>query len=218
MTTDIVPCETSVNTALINAWHQPTPLSEINHPETNYPVDALPSVVQKAVISYHEYGQQPISLIANSALANISLACQAQANVARDKYLVSPISMYFLTCGGSGDRKSAVDSVFSKAARGWEKNIRQKIAPAFSRANLLHDTWKMERDAVLSRLKRAMVNDEYTEDLKKELAILIADEPEVPLQPMLYFEDSTEEALSFELAHGWPSAALCSVGIQLTLL
>ncbi len=210
MTTDIVPCETSVNTLLANVWHQPTPLNEIIQPETKYPVDALPCVVQKAVISYHEYGQQPISLIANSALANISLACQAQANVARDRYLVSPISMYFLTCGGSGDRKSAVDSVFSKAARGWEKNIRQKIAPVFSRANLLHDTWKMERDAVLSRLKRAMVNDEYTEDLKEELAILIADEPEVPLQPMLYFEDSTEEALSFELAHGWPSAALWS--------
>ena len=210
MTTDIVPCEASVNTALVNAWHQPTPLSEINHPETAYPVDALPSVVQKAVISYHEYGQQPISLIANSALANISLACQAQANVARDRYLVSPISMYFLTCGGSGDRKSSVDTAFSRAARAWEQNIRQKIAPDFSRACLLHETWKMERDAVLSRLKRAMVNNEYTEDLKEELAHLIADEPEVPLRPMLYFEDSTEESLSFELAHGWPSAALWS--------
>ena len=102
MTTDIVPCETGVNTALASVWHQPTPLSEITSPETKYPVDALPSIVQKAVISYHEYGQQPVSLISNSALANISLACQAQANVARDRYLVSPISMYFLTCGGSG--------------------------------------------------------------------------------------------------------------------
>ncbi len=125
--------------------------------------------------------------------------------------------MYFLTCGGNGDRKSSIDTTFSRAARAWEQNIRQKIAPDFSRVCLLHDTWKMERDAVLSRLKRAMVNNEYTEDLKEELARLIADEPEVPLRPMLYFEDSTEEALSFELAHGWPSAALWSDEAALVL-
>lgn len=210
MTTDIVPCEPSVNTALVNFWQQPTPLSEITSPEINYPVEALPSVVQKAVRAYHEYGQQPLSLIASSALANISLVCQSQANVARDKYLVSPTSLYFLSCGSSGERKSAVDSVFSRAARMWEQSIRKKLAPKVSRAKLLHETWRMERDALLSQLKRAMMHNEYTEPLKAELASLLADEPEVPLQPMLYFEDATQEALASELAVEWPSASLWS--------
>jgi len=167
-------------------------------------------VIQKAVGSYHTYGQQPLSLIASSVLANISLVCQSQANVARDKYLISPTSLYFLSCGSSGERKSIIDTVFSRAARRWEQEMRAKLAPKVSRAKLLRDTWRMERDALLSQLKRAMVNNEYSEPLKSELAYLLDDEPEVPLQPMLYFEDATQEALASELAVEWPSASLWS--------
>ena len=100
--------------------------------------------------------------------------------------------------------------MFSGAARAWEQEIRKKIAPHVSRATLIHDTWKMERDALLSQMKRAMINNEYTEHLKSELAALLGDEPDVPLQPMLYFEDATQEALAFELAVSWPSASLWS--------
>lgn len=105
---------TETTTEISHAWHSPKPLTKVSAKEITYPMDALPSIVQKAVNAYHQYGQQPLSLIANSALANISLACQAQANIARDHYLVSPLSLYFLTCGSSGERKSAVDSAFFK--------------------------------------------------------------------------------------------------------
>jgi Protein of unknown function (DUF3987) len=189
-----------------HTWHQPTPLTKIIAPEIKYPIDALPSILQKAVTAYHQYGQQPLSLIANSALANISLACQAQANVARDPYLVSPISLHFITCGSSGERKSAVDSVFSRACRQWEQAIRRKLAPDILAATQLHETWKMERDAIATQIKRAMINNENSHDLKRELALLMLEEPDIPLQPMLYFEDSTQEALAFDLALGWPSA------------
>lgn len=37
-------------------------------------------------------------------------------------------------------------------------------------------------------------------------------EPEIPLQPMLYFEDATQEALASDLSTGWPSASLCVMG------
>lgn len=108
-------------------WHSPKPLNKVSTPEIKYPTDALPAIVQKAIKTYHQYGQQPLSLIANSALANISLACQAQANIARDHHLVSPISLYFLTCGSSGERKSAIDSIFSRACRQWEQTIRRFV-------------------------------------------------------------------------------------------
>ena len=116
-------------TEITYAWHSPKPLTKVTEKENQYPMDALPSIAQKAVSAYHHYGQQPLSLIANSALANISLACQAQANVARDHYLVSPLSLYFLTCGSSGERKSGVDTIFSRACRQWEQDIRIKRAP-----------------------------------------------------------------------------------------
>ena len=197
-------------TEITYAWHSPKPLTKVTEKENKYPMDALPSIAQKAVGAYHHYGQQPLSLIANSALANISLACQAQANIARDHYLVSPLSLYFLTCGSSGERKSAVDTVFSRACRQWEQDIRIKRAPDVMAAMTLYDTWKMERDAVSTQIKRAMVQNESTRYLKSELASLMQDKPEIPLQPMLYFEDSTQEALASDLAKGWPSSSLWS--------
>ena len=212
ISTDIAVCDkpTDATHEVVHAWHQPTPLAQISMPEIDYPIDALPSILQKAVMAYHQYGQQPLSLIANSALANISLACQSQANVARDHYLTSPVSLYFLTCGLSGERKSAVDSVFSRACRQWEQAIRKQRAPDIMAATHLHETWKMERNAVTAQLKRAMIHNENTEYLKDELADMMQEEPEIPLQPMIYFEDSTQEALAHDLALGWPSASLWS--------
>lgn len=107
MNTEILTCDTNKSTThdIASTWCQPTPLAQVTTAEINYPMDALPSVLQKAVGAYHQYGQQPLSLITNSAIANISLACQSQANVARDHYLTSPVSLYFLTCGSSGERK-----------------------------------------------------------------------------------------------------------------
>lgn len=87
--------------------------------------------MQQAVSIYQQYGQQPISLVACSALANLSLACQSLANIARDRYLISPVSLYFLLVASSGERKSAVDNVFSKVVREWEANFRQKREKKF---------------------------------------------------------------------------------------
>jgi len=59
------------------AWNHPVPLTPTVAPEIAYPVDALPSALRQAVSTYQTYGQQPIPLIACSALANLSLACQS---------------------------------------------------------------------------------------------------------------------------------------------
>jgi len=92
------------NPEKIISWQPPTPLINPNtaqhHP---YPIGALPSIVRDAVITYQQYGQQPLPLIACSALANISLACQTLANVARDSLLISPVSLYFIVVANSGD-------------------------------------------------------------------------------------------------------------------
>ena len=96
------------STAKINSeketlWSTPTPLinTDTLQPHT-YPIEALPNIVRDAVITYQQYGQQPLSLIACSALANISLACQTLANVARDSLLISPVSLYFIVVANSG--------------------------------------------------------------------------------------------------------------------
>ena len=129
-------------------WQPIIPLASNSDPDIPYPIDALPAILQKAVSAYKQYGQQPLSLIACGALANISLSCQAQANVARDHHLISPVSLYFLVVAKSGERKSASDNIFSKAIRNWERKIRQKRAMEIKTALTLHEAWRMEKDGL----------------------------------------------------------------------
>jgi len=193
-----------------STWNQPIPLTRVLNNETPYPFDALPSAVQQVVNSYQCYGQQPLSLVACGALANLSLACQTLANVARDAYLVSPVSLYFLVIASSGERKSAADNVFSKAIRQWEATIRKKREPERLSALTQHKAWQMERDGLLTQIKRAVYSGEDSDNYKNLLDELVHQQPDIPIQPTLYFEDATQEALAIHLAHGWPSASLWS--------
>jgi hypothetical protein len=74
----------------------------------------------------------------------------------------------------------------------------------------LHNAWQMEKDGLLSQIKRTSFSGEDADYLKEVLTDLIQYEPEIPLLPSLYFEDATQEALALHLANGWPSAALWS--------
>ncbi len=208
--TDDQPDVAEIQNNTCNDWPHPAPLIKPLAPETPYPVDALPSIIQKAVSTYQQYGQQPLPLIACSALANISLACQSLADVARDSYLISPVSLYFLSIGSSGERKSGLDNVFSKATHDWEQHVRDKREPEVQAALTLHHAWQMEKDGLLSQIKRAVFTGEDVDYYKDLLEDMIRYEPVVPLQPTLYFEDTTQEALAIHLANGWPSASLWS--------
>ncbi|HAU9810803.1 TPA: DUF3987 domain-containing protein [Legionella pneumophila] len=193
-----------------STWNPPVPLTHGLNNETPYPFDALPNTLQHVVNAYQCYGQQPLSLVACGALANLSLACQTLANVARDSYLVSPVSLYFLVIASSGERKSAADNVFSKAIRKWEAAVRKKREPERLSALTQHKAWQMERDGLLTQIKRAVYSGEDSDYYKDLLDDLVHQEPDIPIQPTFYFEDATQEALAIHLAHGWPSASLWS--------
>jgi hypothetical protein len=191
-------------------WDYPKPFAPLLAPETPYPINALPALLQKAVSTYQQYGQQPLAMVACGALANLSLACQSMANVARDRYLVSPVSLYFMLVAASGERKTACDGAFSKPCRQWEAKIREQREPKIQTALILHQAWQMERDGLLNQIKRSMntgIDSDFYKDLLERLVHL---EPEIPLHPTLYFEDATQEALAIHLANGWPSASLWS--------
>ena len=149
-------------------WSYPLPLTLERESEAFYPIDALPSSIQKLVLSYQNYGKQPVSLIASTALANLSLACQSLALVARDEFLVSPVSLYFIVIAHSGERKSAADTLFSKPIRNWEQRIRKKREPKVLSALTEHKTWQVERDGLLSKIRRSVISEDGSSDYYKD--------------------------------------------------
>lgn len=192
-------------------WSNPIPFVTEPPLSKSYPTDALPSAIQDAVLHYQNYGQQPISLIACSALANVSLSCQAIANVARDKLLISPASLFFLVVASSGERKSAADKIFGQAIRNWELKIRENLQDEVRAAKALHQSWRAQRAGLLSKIRRATSDSLLNANtLESQYIELMDDEPIIPLLPMLFFEDTTQEALAHHLANGWPSSSLWS--------
>ncbi|MDQ5920693.1 MAG: hypothetical protein QG673_749 [Pseudomonadota bacterium] len=190
-------------------WKEPVAIED-NTLSTPYPLDSLPKLIRTAVISYQEYGQQPLPLIACSALANVSLACQSLANVARDHMLISPISLYFLVAASSGERKSAADKVFSRGVREWQIETRKLLTGKANEQKILHRIWEHQKEGLLKQIRKLTVNGEPTHLEELQLHQLSANEPEVLLLPELFFEDVTQEALVSQLATGWPSSSLWS--------
>lgn len=183
-------------------WQIPMPLSIDNEENIKpYPIDALPALIREPITCYQTYGQQPLAMIACSALANISLACQTLTNVARDHLLVSPVSLFFILAAQSGERKTAADKAFGKAIRQWQEKIRAEREPEVEQSCAIHHSWKIDRDTLIRQMRQ-------TTDLEQQVAIqmalkLLADsEPSIPLLPDFYFEDTTQEGLTHSLSKG----------------
>jgi hypothetical protein len=192
-------------------WETPTPITLPSMAQSSaYPIDALPAIIQDPIINYQKYGQQPLALCACSVLANVSLACQTLANVARDDILISPVSLYFLVIANSGERKSAADKAFSKGIRQWQLTTREKLMTEVAASEILHNAWIAERDSLTRQIRKADNAGENTFFLQQELRELLVNEPTVPLLPELFFEDTTQEAFTASLAYGWPSSSLWS--------
>ena len=194
-------------------WPDPEPLFEPSEAERPYPCDALPSIVARAVQEYQAYGQQPLSLVAGSALASGSLATQGLADVARDRHLIGPISAYFLAVAVSGERKTSTDRAFNKPLRDWVRERREALQPEIDTAQAELLAWRAERDGLQSKIKNVAGRQNTEADiarLRKRLLELESKRPPQPILPSLFHEDTNAATLAVSLAEAWPSASIWS--------
>ena len=136
------------------AWPDPEPLSPACVAALPYPIDVLSPTIRGAVQRYQAFGQQPLALVASTALANASLACQGLADVARDQSLFGPCSLNFLTIAVSGERKTCADNRFRRAAQLWQSAERERRKPAIDAARAKLDAWKARKDGLLNAMKK----------------------------------------------------------------
>ncbi len=190
-------------------WPEPIFLTGIST-EPEFPVDALPKVMRDAVLEYASYGQQPISMIASTALAATSLVSQGLVDVARDEYLVSPTSLSLIVIAESGERKSACDKMFSEGIREWEtkQRERQKLEYELYQAN--ERAWQAEVKALENAIKKAAQKGNPTHELKTKLQELYLNRPVPPPWSNVFIDDASLSGLAKSLAQKWPSAALWS--------
>jgi putative DNA primase/helicase len=192
-------------------WPEPQSLDRTTGPSGAFPLESLPTLIREAVEEYQRYGQQPIALVASSALAAVSLATQGLADVARDAQLHGPTSLNFLIVAGSGERKTAADRAFTRALADWERERSDALRPDIVRRAAELTVWTAERDGLLAAIRTAVKNKPaQVEDLRRRLIEHEGRRPTELVAPRLRYEDVNPQSLAFMLATGYPSAALWS--------
>ncbi|MBK8579488.1 MAG: DUF3987 domain-containing protein [Candidatus Accumulibacter sp.] len=191
------------------AWPEPQPLSAKIEPEP-YPIDALPETIRAAVEEVAGFVKAPLAMVASSALGVLSLACQAHVDVKRAEKLTGPASLFLLTIGDSGERKSTCDGFFVGAVKDYQAQQAALWKPEVERYEAELDSWSAERNGILEAIKAAGKSGKSTDDLRASLAQLQHNKPEAPRVPRLLLGDETPENLAWRLAREWPSAGVVS--------
>jgi hypothetical protein len=196
-------------------WPDPEPLFEPSEAERPYPLDALPTIIARAIDEYRGYGQQPLPLIACSAMSSTSLATQGLVDIARDVHLVGPISSHSGLVAISGERKTSADRAFNRPLREWAARRQGSLQPDADRAHAELAAWTAEREGLLLKIKRdaGRAGTDAEADRNKivqRLADLESSRPKQVIVPSLFYEDTNAARLAVDIAEGWPSSSIWS--------
>src|SRR5215831_7846721 len=106
----------------------PRPLFRELPPADPFPIGALGNVLGAAARAIHDRVQAPIAICGQSVLAAAALAVQAHADVALPigPSQTKPLSNYFVTVAGTGERKTACDAEALWPVRKREIAMRQR--------------------------------------------------------------------------------------------
>ena len=192
-----------------DGWPDPLPLTAKIEPEP-YPLDAMPETLRAAVEEVRAFTKAPIPLVASSALAALSLAVQAHADVKRAEKLQGPTGLFLLTVADSGERKSTCDGFFMQAIRDYEAEQTEAAKPLIKDHKAAMEAWEAKRGGIKEKIRQLSKGGKPAREQEEALRDLEHDKPEPPRVPKLTYGDSTPEALKWELAKSWPSGGVVS--------
>jgi hypothetical protein len=173
-------------------------------PADPFPVDALGVILGAAARAIHDRVQAPVAIGAQSVLAVAALAAQAHADIELPigrSGRRRPLSCFFVTVAGTGERKSACDHDAAWPVERREAVLREGYEPkAFTHQND-RIAWEKARDVAVKAAKgdRGAI---------KAALDRIGPAPMAPLTPMLTCSEPTYEGLCKLLATGQPSLGI----------
>lgn len=180
----------------------PLPLFRELSSAEKFPLLALGKVLSEAASAIKEIIQAPDALIGQSLLGAAALAVQGHADISIDGRNF-PLSLFLLTVGVSGERKSGVDSVALFEHRQVEK---EKIA-YYEREIKNFDLEKEAHDSIKRKIlnNSKLSHSQMTFELKK-----IGMPPLPPWSEIMLMEEPTYEGIVKAFVNGRPSVGLFS--------
>lgn len=176
------------------------PLQRELAPPKPFPFDLLGPLLGPVAKRIHEVVKSPDSICGQSILAAAALMVQPYADISIDGR-VHPLSLFLVTAGESGDRKSAVDAIALKAVRDYEKMLAKAWIGEKSAYKNKSDCWGKQREQVMRENK--------ANEIESALGRLDP-EPPRPLEPFLLLEEPSYEGLVKLFGVGQPGLGLFS--------
>ena len=190
------------STAVVSTVEEaPRPLfRDLAEPE-EFPLDDLGPILGNAAKQMKEVIQAPGALCGQSVLAAAALAVQGHVDVEIDgrRY---PTSLYCLTIGKSGERKSQVDKQSLLSHREHEKNLVTQYNT---------DLKEHAEELLIDKELRSKAASGKKDKASLRLALReLGEIPEPPLKPFFICQDPTIEGLEKGFQFGQPSQGVFS--------
>jgi len=121
-----------------------------------------------------------------------------------------PISLFMVTIAESGERKTTCDRYFTASLREFEQEAQEEAKRKLKDYNAKIAAWEARREGLLKIIGKAGLDGTGLGSSPEEQALIELQHqmPEKPPFPQLLHLDTTTEALTYSLAHWWPSAGL----------
>lgn len=153
-----------------------------------FPVDALPSVLQRYVLAIAEATQTPVDMAAMIALGTASASVAGRVTVRIKVDWSVGTNLYVIVAMDPGNRKSSVLESARRPLDDLERELMDEMSPVIQTARAKKE-FRESAAASLKKKKSANAGAEY------EQAVLDANSIEVPSMPKLFIEDATPEAI-----------------------
>lgn len=147
-------------------------------------------------------------LVGSVTFTAVSAAVQGHCNVSPKPGLEVPVSLFCLNVCGSGERKSAVQTLLFKAINEVQRERSDAVAQQADSLSERHELWRIKRDAARAEYNRLFRKQKPTDDIEKRLQIILKEEPKACEAHRFVYQDPTWEALLLGLSKNGGSAVL----------
>lgn len=202
-------------TNLITNIQEPVDLADPlpdRHVAPKFPLDALGEILGEAAKRLAYYVQVPEGMAGQSVLAVAALVAQAHINVQRGSIGLGPVSLFLLSVGESGDRKSSVDRLALAPIREYEARRAQAMQEDLKRYKTEMEAWEIRHESIIksSSKRGSEMTQEEQEIVSNKLLELEAQKPKSPPRSNITFSEPTSEGIWKHYIYGDPSAGLFS--------
>ena len=180
----------------------PEPLYRKLSEPRKFPSESFGNIALGAINEIVSKTGCPVAIPGQSVLAAMALVSQSHVNVELPTGEIKPTSLFMLTVGESGERKSSSDKLAMAPIKYFEDEQRILYKEAYRLWKNKHKVWDKQYQSILSKV---------TDDDDQIIALnALGNEPEKPMRPILTCSEPTFSGMFKLLEDSLPSIAIFS--------